>query len=359
MVVLPTGSGKTYVAHLAIARTQRSTLICVPTLDLVAQWVTGLSEAFDVEVGAIGGGSFEVRDLTVSTYDSAYLHMDRLGNRFGLIIFDEVHHLPSESYAQAAELAIAPYRLGLTATPERPDDLHERLVGLTGPIVYRKSVTELSGAYLADYDTLRIHVQLTDDERLRYTAARTEYRDFVQAQRIRMGSPSGWQRFIEASSRSAVGRRAFMAYQTQRRLALASESKMDELDRLLQEHADAKVLFFAHDNRTVYEVSRRFLVPVITHETPTAERKSILDGLGSGRWRVVGTSRVLNEGVDMPDVSIGIILSGTGSVREHVQRLGRILRRREGKRARLYELVTDDTIDTFTSDRRREHEAYK
>ena len=52
------------------------------------------------------------------------------------------------------------------------------------------------------------------------------------------------------------------------------------------------------------------------------------------------TSKVLNEGVDVPDANVAIVMSGSGSVREHVQRLGRILRKREGKRAMLYELVT-------------------
>ncbi len=99
-------------------------------------------------------------------------------------------------------------------------------------------------------------------------------------------------------------------------------------------------------------------MPVITHETPASQRQHFLDGLATGQYRVLGTSRVLNEGVDMPDVSVGIVLSGTGSVREHVQRLGRILRRKQGKRATLYELVTHNTIEPHTSRRRRAHEAY-
>jgi superfamily II DNA or RNA helicase len=56
---------------------------------------------------------------------------------------------------------------------------------------------------------------------------------------------------------------------------------------------------------------------------------------------------------------VAIVLSGSGSVREHVQRLGRVLRKGEGKRACLYELVTADTGETYTSDRRREHSAYR
>ena len=75
--------------------------------------------------------------------------------------------------------------------------------------------------------------------------------------------------------------------------------------------------------------------------------------------RTVVTSRVLNEGVDVPSANVAVILSGSGSVREHVQRLGRILRKQEGKSAVLYELVTDATSETYTSERRREHSAYR
>jgi superfamily II DNA or RNA helicase len=358
-VLLPTGAGKSYLAEMAIAHTQRSTLVVVPTLDLVSQWARRLALAFATPVGMIGGGSFDVQDLTVSTYDSAYLHMDKLGNRFGLIVFDEVHHLPSEAFSQAAELAIAPFRLGLTATLERADGAHLLIDQLVGPVVYEKSVTELRGRYLSDYDVVRVDIQLSDEERAQYEAHRAEYLAFVRKNGIRMGGPQGWQRFIQATCRSNAGRRAFAAYRQQRQIALTSESKLAVLSELFAEHSQDITLFFANDNPTVHDISRRFLVPVITHETGTKERRNLLDGLAQGRWRVLGTSRVLNEGVDLPDASVGIIISGTGSVREHVQRLGRILRHRKGKRAVLYELVTAGTVDADTSERRRDHEAYR
>ena len=75
--------------------------------------------------------------------------------------------------------------------------------------------------------------------------------------------------------------------------------------------------------------------------------------------RAIVTSKVLNEGVDVPEANIAIVLSGSGSVREHVQRLGRVLRKRPGKSAILYELVTSGTAETQTSERRREHSAYR
>src|SRR6185369_2888908 len=108
-----------------------------------------------------------------------------------------------------------------------------------------------------------------------------------------------------------------------------------------------------------YEISRRFLVPAITHQTKVKERSRILAGLAEGSYGAVVTSRVLNEGVDVPEANVAVVLSGSGSVREHVQRLGRILRKKDGKRATLYELVTQATGETFTSERRREHSAYR
>ena len=256
-------------------------------------------------------------------------------------------------------MSIAPYRLGLTATLERTDGAHDELSALLGSVVYRQSVSNLRGEYLSEYDVHRIEVHLSDEERQLYEESREQYLAFLDKHNIRMGGPNGWRKFLQATNRSAEGRMALKAYRKQRQVAMASASKLDCLADIFAQHSTEPCIFFAHDNRTVYEVSTRFLVPVITHETPASQRQHLLDGLATGQYRVLGTSRVLNEGVDMPDVSVGIVLSGTGSVREHVQRLGRILRRKQGKRATLYELVTHNTIEPHTSRRRRAHEAYR
>ena len=98
---------------------------------------------------------------------------------------------------------------------------------------------------------------------------------------------------------------------------------------------------------------------MITHQTKVRERTTLLKAFSDGSLPVLATSRVLNEGVDVPDAQVAVILSGTGSTREHVQRLGRILRPRPGKRAVLYELVSADTGETYTSEKRRDHRAYR
>ena len=358
VVVLPTGAGKSHVALLAIDARRRAALVVAPTLDLVRQWYDLLRRSFGTDVGIVGGGSHDVQPLTVTTYDSACLHMEHLGARFGLVVFDECHHLPGPSYALAAELCLAPFRLGLTATPERADGQNSRLATLIGPTLYRKDIVELSGRYLADYEVERIDVELTEAERREYDAERAIYVEFVRSQGIRFDTPAGFGTFVMRSAQSAAGQRAMRAYRRQRELALASSAKLDFLEHLLAEHRQQRSLVFTQDNATAYAVSRRFLIPVITHQTKVKERSEILERFSAGDYTAVATSKVLNEGVDVPAASVAIVLSGSGSVREHVQRLGRILRRQGDKRAILYELVSSRTNESGTSERRREHSAY-
>src|SRR5690606_35003226 len=150
----------------------------------------------------------------------------------------------------------------------------------------------------------------------------------------------GWSEFIMRAARSAAGQRAMQAYRRQRELAFAAGKKLDHVERLLELHRNERTLIFTQDNATAYEVSRRFLVPVITHQTKIRERSEILSRFAEGSYGAIATSKVLNEGVDVPDASVAIVFSGSGSVREHVQRLGRVLRRKGDKQAILYELVS-------------------
>ena len=359
VVVLPTGAGKSHVAVMAIDDRRRSALVVVPTLDLVRQWYDLLRTSFATAVGIVGGGSHEIRPLTVTTYDSAYLHMEHFGARFGLVVFDECHHLPGGTYRIAAELCLAPFRLGLTATPERPDGLDSELTRLIGPVVYRRDIVELAGEYLAEYETVQLDVELGPEERAEYEAERKLYLDFLRGSGVRMSSPAGWNQFVMRASQSAAGVRALKAYRRQRELSLAAAQKLEHLERLLSLHRKDRVLVFTQDNATAYAVARRFLLPIITHQTKVKERSEILERFADGRYGGVVTSKVLNEGVDVPDANVAVVISGSGSVREHVQRLGRVLRRQGDKQAILYELVSAGTGEARTSERRRAHSAYQ
>jgi superfamily II DNA or RNA helicase len=353
VVVLPTGAGKTLVALLAVARQGVWAMIVVPTLDLLEQWRTAAIEVLGApaeHVGIFGGGRRELAPVTVITYDSAAIHTREL-NRFGLLVFDEVHHLPAQSYRLAAEGTVAPFRLGLSATPERTDGLEKDLAHLVGPVVYTRSPRDLA-AHLAPYREERITIALSPQEQEAYEAAMTVYRTYLRRNRIRITSPEDFQRLvIWPSVANPEARRAMLAHREARRLAFNAGAKTATLLRLLELHRNERVLIFSEFTAVVEGISHDLLIPSITHRTPPAERAAILDGFRSGRFTKLVTGRVLNEGVDVPDASVAILLSGTATRREYVQRLGRVLRPKAG-RAVLYELITEETGEVHVTRRR-------
>ncbi len=356
-VVLPTGSGKTIVALRAIEHIGRSALVMLPTIDLMNQWYDILANAFNETIGILGGGYHEVRPLTVTTYDSAFRYVDLYGNRFDLLIFDEVHHLPSESYSHIAELSIAPHRLGLTATFHRTDGRQSELARLVGPIVYERTISEFKGNVLADYELQRIWVDLTTQEKVAYETNYDRYISFVREQRLSLHG-KGWDQFIMKSAESGAGRNALLAKYEAGRIATQAAAKFDVLELLMKIHANDRVLIFTKDVALTYAIARRYLIPPITHHTDTKERKEILDRFRNGGYRFLVSSEVLNEGVDVPAANVAIILSGTASPVRHVQRLGRILRKKGDAKAMLYEVISRGTKERDVSRRRREHEAY-
>ncbi|MGF1506998.1 MAG: DEAD/DEAH box helicase [Chloroflexi bacterium] len=363
-VVLPTGAGKTFVAIQAIAAVNCATLVVAPTLDLLHQWYARLVNTFGVEVGVYYGGEKSVHPLTVTTYHSAGDLVADRGNSFRMIVFDEVHHLPAPSWGEIALMAPSPYRLGLTATyPEAHEQTDNRwqVDELIGPIVYEKHIEDLRGKQLADYRTERIRVDLTPAERQRYEADWDIYATFFRTRRLHRTHGPGWlMELMRLSAFDQEARRALLARQRILRLIALAANKLDLLGDLLQEHIHDRVLIFTESNETVYAIARRHLIPAVTHETKSAERKAILDGFREGTYGAVVTSRVLNEGVDVPEAKIAVVLGGTSSAREYIQRLGRVLRKKGNQEAMLYEVIVRNTVDENRARaRRRAKRAYR
>ncbi len=360
MVVMPTGSGKTFLAMMAMTAVKRPTLVIVPTIDLMQQWASSLGKNFELEVGMLGGGSHNIREITVSTYDSAVLYMNKIGNRFGLVIFDECHHLPGEVNKNAAMLCLAPYRLALTATPPEDQNALDIIKKMVGDIVCTIFIDELEGSVLAPYLTQRIFVPLAPDELQEYQIARKKYMDFVRAHGINFSNPDGWQQFMIACAKMHGGREVMRAWLRQRQIARCGRAKLTALWDIIRKNPGVRTLIFTADNDTAYEIGETLCLPVLTHKTKAAERKDFLEKFRSGEYSILVTSKVLNEGVDVPEAAIGIVVSGSAGTREHIQRLGRILRRtQDGKQAVLYELVSEGTSEMNVSERRRANRAYE
>jgi superfamily II DNA or RNA helicase len=354
ILVLPTAAGKTYIALKAISLLRMQTLIVVPTLDLIDQWRKRVIDCLGIEAGAVGGGVDKVQMVTVSTYDSAYLQAGVLGNRFMFVIFDEVHHLASPSYMQIAEMYIAPYRMGLTATYERSDQRHALLPMVVGDVVYAARVEELAGKHLSPYTHEKMYVELTPEEQRIYEEEMGVFNNYLRESGIVLRSAEDFHRFIMVTGRDKRAREALLARNRAVKVALNSEAKLDLLAKELDANRSEKTLIFTLHNDLVYRISRRFLIPAITYQTPKEERREILENFRAGDYRAIVTSQVLDEGVDVPDASVGFMLSGTGSTREYVQRLGRLLRKVEGKQARLVEIVSKETMEVSMSRRRRQ-----
>jgi superfamily II DNA or RNA helicase len=360
VVVLPTGAGKTVVAYMALEQVPVRTLIVVPTIDLLHQWRAGLVERAGVpsgQVGLVGGGQQKPEAITVMTFDSAAMPRRSLAG-YGLLIVDEVHHLPAPTYRAIAAKAEAPWRLGLSATPERIDGGHTQLVELIGPEVYRRLPAELArSGHIAQYRERRIFVDLTPEERYRYDALMAEYRWYLAGQRSRLlrgGAAGGtfFEQLIQRSAHDPAARQALQAHHQARMIALNATGKIERVAALLEQHRDEHVLIFSEYNAMVHAISRRLALPAITYRTEPAERRLILERFRAGRYTKLATGRVLNEGVDVPDANVAIVVSGSAASREYIQRLGRVLRPKP-REAVLYELVSRGTTEARAARARR------
>lgn len=224
--------------------------------------------------------------------------------------------------------------------------------------MYEKSIKELEGDHLAEYEIVKIAVDLTPKEKRAYQEHQKRYETFIREKGIKFYGAE-MEDFLKQSAYDPEARRAFLAWFESRKIVMGAQEKLKILESLLKRHASDRILIFTESNDLVYEISETFLVPALTHHTKTHERKWILDSFRQGKLSVLVTSKVLNEGVDVPNANVAIILSGSASPVEHVQRLGRILRKGKDKQAVLYELVTRGTKEGQVSYRRRQADAYQ
>jgi superfamily II DNA or RNA helicase len=349
---LPTGAGKTRTALAVIARLGRPVLVLAPTRLLVTQWIDALREAGHRGVGKVSDGERRIASVTVATFAGAFHHAPALGDRFCLLVVDEVHHFGAGHGDEALELSVAPFRLGLTATPNTDPSRTARVEALLGPVVYRETISDLAGTWLAPFDVQPRLVDLTPREEQLYRAAehhwRTAFREFRLADKRRT-----WMDFVRVAGRTEEGRDAVACWRRCRRIAAGAKAKQSAVTQLIARYRERRVLVFVADNATAYSLARRLLIPAITCEIGQPERTEVLARFERGELRALVSARVLNEGVDVPAADVAIVAGGSHGTREFVQRVGRVLRPREGKRAVVVELLARNTHEEKQAERRR------
>jgi superfamily II DNA or RNA helicase len=351
IVCLPTGAGKTRVALAAIAETCVPTLCIVPTRVLLEQWQLAVRQYYLGPIGVIGDNQNNPQVFTLATFESAYRKMAWLGNRFHLLIIDECHHFGAKFRDEIFLMNAAPMRLGLTAT--KPKELEQigHLERLIGPIVSEVGIKELVGNYLAPFDLVRLRVRLNPVEKTRYVREYAVFTTFFRLYKS-MHPNSKWRDFIFFSQKSHQGRRALSAFYRTRRLISLTEGKRSAVRKIVSAHRDEKIIIFTTDTDAAYELSRQLLIMPITADIKRKEREWALAQFKTGDLKILVSCKVLNEGVDVPDAAIAVIVGGTAVEREFVQRIGRILRPSPGKHAVIYELVARDTHEERQSEQR-------
>ena len=327
VVVLPCGAGKTIVGAASMALAGATTLILVTNTVSARQWRDELLRSTTLtedEIGEYSGAKKEIRPVTIATYQvittrrgGVHPHLELFNARdWGLVIYDEVHLLPAPVFRMTADLQ-ARRRLGLTATLVREDGREGDVFSLIGPKRYDAPWKEIEAqGWIAPADCVEVRVSLTEDERLAQAMAEPDVRY---------------------------------------RLASTAESKTRVVLELAEKHRDQPSLVIGQYVDQLEDLAARLGAPLITGSTTTRQREKLYQQFRDGEIKHLVVSKVANFSVDLPSAEVAIQVSGAfGSRQEEAQRLGRLLRPKDGLVARFYAVVARDTVDAdFAQHRQR------
>ena len=325
VLVGPSGSGKTVTAIGVLAAIGGETLVLVPSRELAGQWRAELlahTTLDEADIGEYHGGQKEIRPVTIATYQTAGMDRHRAlfdSRGWGLVVYDEVHHIPSDIYRRSANLQTK-HRLGLSATPVREDDRETEIFTLIGPPIGTDWSRLFEAGYVQEPEVRIRYVPWTDD------LARNEWAN-------------------------AEGR-------DRHRVAAENPAKVDEIRRLLDAHPDSSALVFVDWLDQGDKLANALEAPFVSGEMPHRRRDRVFDSFRAGDLTTLVVSRVADEGIDLPNADVAIVASGLGgSRRQGAQRAGRTMRPAGGSRA--YVLATRGTSEEEFAQRQMRHLAEK
>jgi superfamily II DNA or RNA helicase len=350
VIALPTGAGKTVVGSAAITLVNVPTLIVAFTREQMMQWRDTILRFTDVkptDIGLFYSEEKKVRLITVATYQTAYRYVDELGDKFGLLVIDEAHHLPADKFRTIAEGLVAPYRMALSATPFREDGLHVELFSLMGGLVYFKSFNELAErGYLANYQVVTVQVRLTPEEELKVRSLLNAYKKLANGRQVK--------ELVELAKKgdeNAIN--ALKLLNEARKIINLSKAKVQKVKELVEANKGKKIIVFTQFVEQAEEIAKEVGGFLLTGKLSKSERESALKSFKASQSGVLVVTTVGDEGLDIPDAEVGILVGGTSSRRQFVQRLGRLLRPKEGKNAVMYEIVTKGTPEEYQAKKRK------
>jgi superfamily II DNA or RNA helicase len=368
-----TGSGKTMlglVAALDELRRRGHVVVVVPTVELMHQWrrriVAVIPSGFSV--GCLGDGAVATLredDVVVGVVNSLRTGDLRPTRQGGLLVADECHRYGSSHNRLALDERFE-RRLGLSATYAREDDGHLEWLdpyfgGTCFRLDYRRAVDD---EVTARFKVSLIAVRFAEDEQGLYDELTDEIRRRYARLMGRFDLPAApFAAFLRAVQALASGRsersegasdaRLYLAALMQRRRLLAdTAAKTDMLASLAPILATAsRSIVFTRSIATAELASNvlaaRGLRASVLHSGMSAgDRRAVLNGFAAGEIESLSAPRVLDEGIDVPEADIAVILGASATRRQMIQRMGRVLRKKsDGRRARFVVLFVEDTIE--------------
>lgn len=386
IVHVATGAGKTVLALAAISalREQRPDLevkVVVPTVALARQWLAALTHGAPSEEwrpGLYGGGRRDERRRVMvyiinSARDALPGHMRRafaLGHA-ALLVCDECHHCQSPQNRRIFDfitpqvLAGGQYAcLGLSATPFGGED-EGVLIRALGGEIYRYDIDDaVADGVLSAFSVCEVSTPFLAGERAEYcelSEMLARQRKKVLALRPdldRLGA-SAWMRAVQKLAREAGMDPShpaviymMLAYRRKEVSVLARSRILCCQDLLARLEPGERTIVFceriSQTEETAVALRRALGGGVgIYHSGMSAQaRERNLEAFRRGEVSTLVGCRCLDEGIDVPEASVGVVLSGSAVARQRIQRLGRVLRAAPGKEAAcLYYIYIRDSAD--------------
>ncbi|MFT5224083.1 MAG: superfamily II DNA or RNA helicase, partial [Glaciecola sp.] len=356
-----TGTGKTRLAIAAVraclARGGRA-LVIAPTLDLVEQWTKELRRLVPgASIGRLGAGQaddlYEHHIVVATPHSAAAVPVDVPPGCVGLLVADEAHRYGAPTWAVALRDAFT-MRLALTATYERNDDGVEDVLGpYFGSVVFSYGFAEAArDDVIAPFRVAFVGTDLDPIEREAYDAHDKRAKELFRAVRGSGGFPHDPRKAIAAAAAliaradgggSANRQQVILAKQwlsalrARREVAANAAGKVDLVRQLGPVLAGRRTLVFT-DTVAQAELAARQLsmwglrAEEVHGDLPKDKRKIRLAQFANGNLDAVAAPRVLDEGVDVPDADVAIVLAAFRTRRQMIQRLGRVLRRKDDGR---------------------------
>lgn len=334
-----TGGGKTTFAQMCMQVFRERYpagrfVIIVPTLALLDQWYVSLREDLLIPEDSIATFSGEGRPDNFSTVNLMVVNTARTyapkasETAEAMLIVDECHRVASQSNSLALSGKYVA-TLGISATPEREyDDLFDTiLVPALGPIIFKYDYNQaLQDGIIVPFDLINVATDMTADEQQKYDDASMDIaRTF---RRVQSGD----------LDKSVIVRKL----QRRARLAASSIQRIPVTIRLAEQHRNNRLIIFHESiesaDSILQTLNARGFNSTIYHSKIGPElRRDNLRLYRRGMFSVLVTCRALDEGVNIPETDVAIVASSTGSARQRIQRLGRVLRPAPGKpRAKIY-----------------------